>query len=74
MEAIEWFLTDYLGRSPELLFTQTTIRPQEYHQWKDTKIPINELPLKLFTALCSLSQLSYEEVLKLLVRYELCLL
>lgn len=70
MHAIERFLNQ-LGKDSSSLLTYPSITTTEYKAWVDNNVSVNELPLKVFTILCSLSHLSYDDVLKQLIKYEL---
>ncbi len=70
MHAIERFLNQ-LGKESNTLLTYPSITAAEYTAWVENDVSVKELPLKVFTILCSLSHLSYDEVLKQLIKYEL---
>ncbi|MEO1770718.1 MULTISPECIES: hypothetical protein [Enterococcus] len=70
MRAIELFLCQ-LGEESNTLLTYSSITAAEYTVWVEENTSVKELPLKVFTILCTLSHLSYDEVLKQLVKYEL---
>lgn len=70
MRAIERFLNQ-LGKDSLTLLTYPSITAAEYKVWVDNNVSVKELPLKVFTILCSLSHLSYDDLLKQLVKYEL---
>lgn len=71
MFAVEQFLYHYLNKPLESLLFFEGISQDEYFQWIHEKNTIRELPLKVFTMLCLQSQMSYEQVIKILVRFEL---
>lgn len=70
MYAIERFLNQ-LGKESNTLLTYPAITTAEYTAWVENDVSVKELPLKVFTILCSLSHLSYDDLLKQLVKYEL---
>ena len=70
MKAIEMFLKQ-IGKETAILLSYPSITSAEYAGWQDNCVSVRELPLKVFTILCSLSGLTYDEVLKQLVKYEI---
>lgn len=70
MRTIERFLNQ-LGEESSTLLTYPSITADEYKAWVDNNVSLNELPLKVFTILCSLSHLSYDDVVRQLIKYEL---
>ncbi|WP_440896647.1 hypothetical protein ACS127_01160 [Amphibacillus sp. Q70] len=71
MFAVEQFLYHYLNKPLESLLLSECISKDEYIQWIHEKSTIRELPLKVFTMLCLQTQMSYEQVIKALVQFEL---